>query len=178
MSISSRYLLAVQQCEPGAGCSAIDGFNRSHAVLGTSDQCIAAHPSDMCVAMAALDAVVYTTGPKGVRQIPIAEFHIAYGDDPAKENSLKQGELITAVELPNHAFFARSHYLKVRDRASFEFALTSAAVALDVKDGTIAAARVAPGGVATKPSRAMEAETVLVARKPRRRHSRRPRRPR
>ncbi len=151
--------------QPGAGCSAIDGFNRSHAILGTSDQCIAAHPSDMCVAMVALDADIYTTGPNGARQIPIAEFHIAYGDDPAKENSLKQGELITAVELPNHAFFAQSHYLKVRDRASFEFALASAAVAMDDKDGTIVAARVALGGVATKPSRTTEAETVLVGAK-------------
>jgi xanthine dehydrogenase YagS FAD-binding subunit len=153
---------ACNKREPGAGCSAIDGFNRSHAVLGTSDKCIATHPSDMCVALVALDAVVHITGPAGERKVPIAEFHVAYGDDPAKETVLRHGELITAVELPNTGFFARSHYLKVRDRAAFAFALASAAVALELKDGKIGAARVALGGVATRPWRAVEAEKVLV----------------
>ncbi len=151
---------------PGSGCSALEGFNRSHAVLGTSDKCIATHPSDMCVAMAALDAVIHTLGDKGERKIPVSEFYVSYGDDPSKENVLERGELITAVELPATAFFRRSHYLKVRDRTSFEFALASAAVALDVKDGLIAAARVALGGVASKPWRSAEAEKALVGVKP------------
>ncbi len=152
--------------QPGSGCSAIDGYNRSHAVLGTSTKCIATHPSDMDVALVALDAVIITQGPKGVRKIPITDFYVAYGDDPARETVLEHGELITAVELPNTAFFARSHYLKVRDRAAFEFALASVAAALEVKDGKITAARVALGGVATKPWRAVEAEKVLVGAKP------------
>jgi xanthine dehydrogenase YagS FAD-binding subunit len=152
--------------QPNSGCSALEGFNRSHAVLGTSDQCIATHPSDMCVALAALDAVIHTLGSKGERKIPFGEFHVSYGDDPAKETVLQPGELITAVELPATAFFRRSHYLKVRDRASFEFALASAAVALEVKDGKITAARVALGGVATKPWRSAEAEKTLVNAKP------------
>src|SRR4051794_25384072 len=157
---------ACNKREPGQGCSALEGYNRSHAVLGTSDSCIATHPSDMCVAMAALDAVIHTLGPAGERKIPIGEFHISYGDDPAKETVLKHGELITAVELPATPFFRRSHYLKVRDRTSFEFALASAAVALEVKSGTITAARVALGGVATKPWRSAEAEKTLVGAKP------------
>jgi xanthine dehydrogenase YagS FAD-binding subunit len=152
--------------KPGSGCSALEGFNRSHAILGTSDKCIATHPSDMCVAMAALDAVIHTLGHNGERKIPFSEFYVSYGDDPSKENVLRQGELITAVELPATAFFRRSHYLKVRDRTSFEFALASAAVALDVKDGKIAAARVALGGVATKPWWSAEAEKSLVGVKP------------
>ncbi len=152
--------------KPGAGCSALDGFNRGHAVLGTSDKCIATHPSDMCVALVALDAVVHTQGAKGARKIPLTDFYVAYGEDPARENVLEHGELITAVELPSTAFFARSHYLKVRDRASFAFALASAAVALEIKDGTISAARLALGGVATKPWRAVAAEKVLVGARP------------
>jgi len=151
--------------QPGSGCAAIDGFNRSHAVLGTSDKCIATHPSDMCVALAALDAVIVTQTAGGGRKIPIRDFYISYGDDPAKENALAPGELITAVELPNVPFFARSHYLKIRDRASFEFALASAAVALDIQDGMIRAARLALGGVATKPWRAADAEKILVGAK-------------
>jgi xanthine dehydrogenase YagS FAD-binding subunit len=151
--------------QPGSGCAAIDGFNRSHAVLGTSDKCIATHPSDMCVALAALDAVIVTQRAAGSRKIPIGDFYISYGDDPAKENALEPGELITAVELPNVPFFARSHYLKIRDRASFEFALASAAVALDIQDGTIRAARLALGGVAAKPWRATDAEKILVGAK-------------
>jgi len=152
--------------QPGSGCAALEGYNRSHAVLGTSEKCIATHPSDMCVALAALDAVVHTQGPKGDRKIPIAEFHVAYGEAPARESVLEHGELITAVELPNTPFFRRSHYLKARDRASFEFALASAAVALEVRDGKITQARVALGGVATKPWRSLEAEKALVGAKP------------
>jgi xanthine dehydrogenase YagS FAD-binding subunit len=152
--------------EPGSGCSALDGYNRSHAVLGTTEKCIATHPSDMCVALVALDAVIRAQGPGGERSIPITDFHVAYGQDPARETVLEHGELITAVELPNRPFFARSHYLKVRDRAAFEFALVSVAAALEVQGGRISAARVALGGVATKPWRAVEAERVLVGSAP------------
>jgi xanthine dehydrogenase YagS FAD-binding subunit len=153
--------------EPGAGCSALDGYNRSHAVLGTSDKCIATHPSDMCVALAVLDAVIHTqSSTKGERTIPFSNFHISYGDDPVKETVLESGELITAIVIPVTPFFRRSHYLKVRDRASFEFALASAAVALEIQDGTITAARVALGGVATKPWRSAAAEKALVGAKP------------
>jgi xanthine dehydrogenase YagS FAD-binding subunit len=151
---------------PGAGCAALDGYNRSHAVLGTSERCIATHPSDMCVAMVALDATVITQGPGGERRIPITDFHVAYGDDPARETVLERGELITAVELPNTAFLRRSHYLKVRDRAAFEFALVSVAAAVEVRGGKISAARLALGGVATKPWRAYQAESALVGAEP------------
>jgi xanthine dehydrogenase YagS FAD-binding subunit len=119
----------------------------------------------MCVALAALDAVALTQGPEGDRKVPLGEFHVPDGEDPAKESALEHGELITAVELPNTPFFRRSHYLKVRGRASFEFALASAAVALEVKDGKVTAARVALGGVATKPWRSAEAEAALVGAK-------------
>lgn len=152
--------------QPGAGCSALDGFNRSHAILGTSDKCIATHPSDMCVAMTALDAIIYIQGARGERTVPINEFYIPYGEDPAKESVLERGELITAVELPKREWFRRSHYLKVRDRASFEFALVSVAAALDVQNNKIAAARLALGGVGTKPWRASEAERALVGAQP------------
>jgi xanthine dehydrogenase YagS FAD-binding subunit len=154
------------QREPGSGCSAIDGFNRIHAVLGTSEKCIATHPSDMCVALAALDATVRVRGAAGnERSIPFTDFHVSYGDDPARQTLLAQNELITAVDLPAIAFAKRSHYLKVRDRASYEFALASAAVILDLDGGTIKSARVALGGVATKPWRAREAEKVLTGAK-------------
>ena len=151
--------------EPGSGCSALDGYNRIHAVLGTSDKCIAAHPSDMCVALVALDAVIKTQGPKGKRDIPIADFYLLPGDTPQRETVLEHGELITAVELPHRPFAARSHYLKARDRSSYEFALASAAVALEIRDGVIQSARIALGGVATRPWRALEAEKALVDRK-------------
>jgi xanthine dehydrogenase YagS FAD-binding subunit len=144
--------------QPGSGCSAIDGYNRSCAVLGTSEKCIATHPSDMCVALAALDAVIITNQ----RSISFNDFYVTYGDDPAKETILNHGELITAVQIPSMAFFSKSHYLKVRDRASYEFALASAAIALDVQGGQIKQARVALGGVASKPWRSVEAEKVLV----------------
>lgn len=151
--------------QPGSGCAAIEGFNRIHAILGTSEQCIATHPSDMCVALAALDAVVRVQGPKGERQIPIADFHRLPGNTPQIDTNLQHGELITAVELPNLPFAKRSHYLKVRDRASYAFALVSVATALDINQGVIRAARLAMGGVAHKPWRAVEAEKILVGAK-------------
>ena len=148
---------------PGSGCAALHGFNRIHAVLGTSEQCIATHPSDMDVAMVALDAVIRTRKPDGTeRTIPINDFYISYGDDPARENVLAHGELITAVDLPAGPRAARSHYLKVRDRASYEFALASAAVAVELDGRTIRSVRIALGGVATKPWRATAAEAALV----------------
>jgi xanthine dehydrogenase YagS FAD-binding subunit len=149
---------------PGAGCAAIGGFTRPHAVLGISAHCIAAHPSDMCVALVALDAIVHTHGPKGDRAIAIADFHPVPGAHPEIESVLAPGELVTAVELPATAFAARSRYTKVRDRASFAFALASAAVALelDPQRQTIKDARLALGGVATKPWRAREAERALI----------------
>ena len=147
--------------EPGTGCSAIGGYNRIHAILGTSEKCIATHPSDMDVAMMALDAVVRVTGTAGDRAIPIGEFYVSYGEDPQRENTLKPGELITGVELPATAWFARSLYLKARDRASYEFALASAAVALDLDGGNVRDCRIALGGVATMPWRAKRAEASL-----------------
>src|SRR2546423_2089153 len=140
--------------EPGSGCSALDGYNRIHAVLGTSAHCIATHPSDMAVALVALDARVRILGPDGERVTPLAELHRLPGDRPDRETTLAPGELITAVDVPPLAFAARSLYLKVRDRASFAFALASAAVAVDVRDGTVRDARIALGGVGTKPWRA------------------------
>jgi xanthine dehydrogenase YagS FAD-binding subunit len=156
---------ACNKREPGSGCSALEGFNRIHAILGTSDKCIATHPSDMCVALAALDATIEVQGSQGSRKVSINDFYVPYGDEPARENVLAHGELITAVELPLVPYFKRSHYLKVRDRASYEFALSSAAVALDITDGTIKAARIALGGVATKPWRSSEAESALMGAK-------------
>jgi xanthine dehydrogenase YagS FAD-binding subunit len=153
---------------PGSGCSALDGYTRSHAILGTSPSCIATHPSDMCVALAALDAVVHTRHGSRERAIPIGEFHTLPGDHPEVENVLGQGELITHVELPASPFAAHARYVKVRDRAAFAFALASAAVGLDVADGKIRAARVALGGVATRPWRSTEAEQALVGQPPNR----------
>ena len=147
---------------PGSGCGAIDGYNRMHAVLGASDHCIATHPSDMCVALAALEARVRVRGPRGERVIPFQEFHLLPGDRPDREHALAPGELITAVDIPALAYARRSTYLKVRDRASYAFALASAAVALDIGDGTIRDARIALGGVGTKPWRSPEAEHALI----------------
>jgi len=151
--------------EPGSGCSAINGYNRMHAVFGTSDKCIATHPSDMCVALVALDAVVHITGNAGNRSIPFKDFHLLPGNTPEKENVLQHEELITSIEIPSLPFAKRSYYLKVRDRASFDFALVSAAIALDINNGVIKAARIAMGGVGTKPWRAEKAEQVLVGAK-------------
>lgn len=147
---------------PGTGCAALDGFHRTHAVLGTSEHCIATHPSDMCVAMAALEAVIHVEGPKGKRTIPIAEFHKLPGDTPNIENALAPGELITYVDLPKPVSGAKSTYLKLRDRASYEFALASAAVVAKVEGGHIRYVRVAMGGVGTKPWRSHEAEAALM----------------
>jgi xanthine dehydrogenase YagS FAD-binding subunit len=148
--------------EPGSGCSAITGYNRIHAILGTSDKCIATHPSDMCVAMAALDAVIHVQGANGERTIKFADFHTLPGDTPHIETTLQIGELITGVEIPTAAFAPNSTYLKVRDRASYEFALASAAVSLQISNGTINSARIAMGGIGTKPWRMMKAEQALV----------------
>jgi xanthine dehydrogenase YagS FAD-binding subunit len=151
--------------EPGSGCSALTGYNRIHAILGTSDKCIATHPSDMSVAMIALDAVIQVQGPNGKRSIPFAEFHLLPGQTPHIEHNLKPGELIISVEIPSIPFARRSLYLKARDRASYEFALASAAVALDIENGVIKSSRIALGGVGTKPWRALEAEQILVGAK-------------
>jgi xanthine dehydrogenase YagS FAD-binding subunit len=147
---------------PGSGCSAIPGFNRIHAILGASDKCIATHPSDMCVALAALDAVVRVEGSKGAREIPITDFHRLPGETPEVDTNLQADELIVAVDLPASPFARRSGYLKVRDRAQYAFALVSVAAALAIRNGKIEAARLALGGVAHKPWRSPEAEKVLT----------------
>ncbi len=153
--------------DPGSGCSALHGINRIHAVLGGSDHCIATHPSDLCVALAALDAVVHVQGPGSgtqavERTIPFTEFHLVPDDHPDRENVLRPGDLITAIDVPALAYGKRSLYRKVRDRASYAFALASAAVAVDLRDGTIHDCRIALGGIATKPWRSREAEQALV----------------
>ncbi|MGA2596722.1 MAG: xanthine dehydrogenase family protein subunit M [Bryobacteraceae bacterium] len=147
---------------PGAGCDAIGGFNRIHAILGASEHCIATHPSDMCVALAALDATVKVSGPNGDRTIPFNAFHLLPGDTPHIETSLQPNELIVSVELPPLPFAKHSRYRKVRDRASYAFALVSVAAALQVENGTVSNVRLALGGVAPKPWRAYEAEKVLL----------------
>jgi xanthine dehydrogenase YagS FAD-binding subunit len=152
--------------EPGSGCGAITGVNRIHAVLGASEHCIAVHPSDMCVALAALAATVHATGPDGSRTIPFAEFHRLPGDTPHIDTTLQPDEIVTAIELPPKGFATHSTYLKTRDRASYAFALVSVAVALEIEDGTIREARLALGGVAHKPWRDTEAEAMLVGRTP------------
>ncbi len=156
---------ACNRRQPGSGCDALDGFNRGHAVLGVSESCIATHPSDMCVAMAILDAVIHTLKPDGTtREIPFTQFHCTPGDTPQIETVIAHGEVITHVSLPRLPLARHSHYLKVRDRTSYEFALASAAVALDLEGTTIRAARLALGGVATKPWRCVEVERQLVGR--------------
>ena len=147
---------------PGSGCAAIEGFNRIHAILGASQQCIATHPSDMCVALAALDAVVRVRGSNGEREIASVDFHQLPGDTPEIETELQPGELITAVDLPANDWANNSYYLKVRDRNSYAFALVSVAAALNIQDNIIRDARVAMGGVAHKPWRAITAEELLV----------------
>jgi xanthine dehydrogenase YagS FAD-binding subunit len=152
--------------QPGSGCGAMDGYNRNHAILGTSERCIAAHPSDMCVALMALDAMVHTRGPAGERQIPMTDLHLLPAEHPERESVLQHGELVTAVTLPARPQMVQSRYLKVRDRASYAFALTSAAATLHVEGGNIREARLALGGVGTKPWRALEAERALVGQRP------------
>jgi xanthine dehydrogenase YagS FAD-binding subunit len=146
---------------PGSGCAAVQGPARMHAILGASEHCIAVHPSDLCVALVALDAVVDIEGAGGRRSVPLTQFYVLPGDRPDIENVLEHGELITRVRLPLLPAGTRSGYLKVRDRASYEFALTSAAAALLIEDGTIVRARLAIGGVGTVPWRAREAEEIL-----------------
>jgi xanthine dehydrogenase YagS FAD-binding subunit len=149
--------------EPGSGCGALEGINRMHAVFGWSEKCVAVHPSDMCVALVALDAVVKVQGANGQqRSIPFEEYHRLPGETPEKDNNLKQGEMVTAIEIPKNSFADRSYYLKVRDRASYAFALVSVAVALETAGATVKQVRIAMGGVAHKPWRAKEAENFLT----------------
>jgi len=148
--------------EPGTGCGALDGINRMHAIFGASDQCIAVHPSDMCVGLAALDAKVIIAGSKGERHIPFTEFHRLPGDHPEIDNILGRDELILGVEIPDNNFAKNSFYLKVRDRQSYAFALVSVAAALDIDNGLIRNARLAMGGVAHKPWRLYDAEKFLA----------------
>jgi xanthine dehydrogenase YagS FAD-binding subunit len=146
---------------PGSGCSAINGINRGHAILGTSEACIATHPSDMCVALAALEATVHVAGPTGERAIAIADFHRLPGDTPQRDTNLDRDEIITAIELPAQGFPQNYTYLKIRDRLSYAFALVSVAVGLEMDGGTIRQARFALGGVAHKPWRDFAAEAAL-----------------
>jgi xanthine dehydrogenase YagS FAD-binding subunit len=152
--------------EPGSGCAALHGVNRTHAILGTSDACVATHPSDAAVAFAALEARVHLLGPGGARQVPFADFLLRPGSTPQREQDLRKGELITAVEIPALPRPLRSGYLKVRDRQSYEFALTSAAVALHVRGGVIREAKVAAGGVGTVPWKLPAVEQHLVGERP------------
>jgi xanthine dehydrogenase YagS FAD-binding subunit len=156
---------AFSQCnkrEPGTGCGARDGYHRMHAILGASPACIAVNPSDMNVALVALDAIVLATGQDGERRIPIAEFHRLPGDTPQFDTVLRPGELITGVELPASRFARNSYYLKIRDRASYAFALVSVAAALEMDGRNVKQARIALGGVAHKPWRLLAAEALLL----------------
>ena len=147
--------------QPGSGCDAIGGYNRMHAIFGASEQCIAVHPSDMCVALTALDASITISGPKGERKMAFGDFHRLPGATPEKDNNLQKAELITGITIPFNKLSANSYYLKVRDRASYAFALVSVAAALDIRNGVIQEARLAMGGVAHKPWRLTEAEKAL-----------------
>src|SRR5215813_3909245 len=148
--------------EPGTGCPAITGSNRMLAILGTSDHCIATNPSDMCIAMTALEATIHVQGPNGPRAIPIGDFHLLPGSTPDRETVLEPGDLVTHVALPPPVAGSNQVYLKLRDRASYEFALASAAVVITVTGGKVTRARIALGGLGTKPWRAPEAEAALV----------------
>lgn len=150
---------------PGSGCGAIDGYNRIHAILGASDQCIATHPSDMCVALSALDAQVRVLGPKGERTIAMKDFHRLPGNTPQIDTNLHADELILSIDLPPSPYATYYHYLKMRDRASYAFALVSVAAGLDLDGDTIRSARIALGGVAHKPWRSEEAEAILAGQK-------------
>lgn len=147
--------------EPGSGCPAREGYHRELAILGASQACIATHPSDMAVALVALDAMLHILGPNGERTVPLTDLHRLPGDEPERDTVLTHGDLITAIDLPPLAFAARSRYRKVRDRASYAFALVSVAAALDVADGVVQDVRIALGGVAHKPWRAWKAEAAL-----------------
>jgi xanthine dehydrogenase YagS FAD-binding subunit len=147
--------------EPGSGCSAIGGMTRIHAIFGTSEHCIATHPSDMCIALAALEATVQVSGPQGDRSIPFSEFHRLPGDTPEKDTNLAAGEIIVSVDLPESRFPQHFTYLKLRDRLSYAFALVSVAAALELDGDTVKTARLALGGVAHKPWRNREAEALL-----------------
>jgi len=147
--------------QPGSGCGALKGYNRMHAVFGASEKCIAVHPSDMCVALAALDATVHISGPKADRKILFSDFHRLPGDTPELDNNLQKGELITGIHIPANSF-NKNHYLKIRDRASYAFALVSVAVALETNGNTIKNARLAMGGVAHKPWRLVKTEQWLA----------------
>jgi xanthine dehydrogenase YagS FAD-binding subunit len=147
--------------EPGTGCGAIGGHNRMHAILGTSDACVAVHPSDMCVALAVLEATVHVIGPRGERTIALSDFHRLPGDTPQRDTNLEVDELITAIELPPRSFATNYTYLKIRDRLSYAFALVSVAVGLELDGGSIKEARFALGGVAHKPWRNAQAEAAL-----------------
>ncbi|KUJ62405.1 FAD-binding molybdopterin dehydrogenase [Flavobacteriaceae bacterium CRH] len=152
--------------DPGSGCSAITGYNRIHAILGQSENCIAVFPSDMCVALAALNATVNISGPDGERVLAFAEFHRLPGDTPNIDTNLKHGEVITSIDLPINGFEKNYSYLKLRDRSSYAFALVSVATAFDIKEGVIKEARIALGGVAHKPWRVTEAEDFLKEKEP------------
>jgi xanthine dehydrogenase YagS FAD-binding subunit len=151
---------------PGSGCAAIEGLNAGHAILGTSDHCVATHPSDVAVALVALDATIRVQGPQGERGFPVEELFRLPGDTPHLEHTLLPGELIVEIRVPGGPYARRARYLKVRDRASYEFALVSAAAALAIEDGVIREARIAAGGVGTRPWRLRACEAALVGRKP------------
>ncbi|TWR28940.1 xanthine dehydrogenase family protein subunit M [Mucilaginibacter pallidiroseus] len=152
--------------EPGSGCAAYDGYNRMNAILGSSEHCVAVFPSDMCVALAALNATVNVSGATGERQIPFNEFHRLPGDTPQLDNNLQHGEIITSIDLPPGGLNKNYSYLKLRDRTSYAFALVSIATAFELKDGLIVDARIALGGVAHKPWRVTEAEEFLKNKQP------------
>ncbi|WP_045557409.1 FAD binding domain-containing protein [Streptomyces sp. FxanaA7] len=157
---------ACNKREPGSGCAALEGFNRTHAILGSSDQCVATHPSDVAVAFAALEATVHLLGPDGERSVAFADFLLRPSSTPNREQALRKGELITAVEIPALPRPLKSGYLKVRDRQSYEFALTSAAVALHIRGGVIREAKVAAGGVGTVPWKLPAVERHLIGERP------------
>ncbi|MEU6512370.1 xanthine dehydrogenase family protein subunit M [Streptomyces sp. NPDC046942] len=157
---------ACNKRDPGSGCAALHGFNRTHAILGTSDHCVATHPSDVAVAFAALEARVHLVGPHGERHLPFRDFLLLPGSTPQREQAVQPDELITAVEIPAHPRPLKSGYLKVRDRQSYEFALTSAAVALHVRGGVIREAKVAAGGVGTVPWVLPAVERHLIGERP------------
>jgi len=161
------YDVAFPACnkrQPGTGCAAREGFNRIHAIFGASEHCVATHPSDMAVALVALDALVEVRGPGGIRRLPMSEFHRLPGSTPERDTNLQPGELILAVELPASRFADHCHYLKIRDRASYAFALVSVAAAFAENDGVVSDARIVMGGVAHKPWRVEGAERALIGR--------------